>query len=89
MAHKKKLPPGLDEVVTEADLDRFMTGDPVFAEAPERTWPAVVLAVIVAATVGVVAGVLVAPYVTGLQVSIAVGFAVTGIAAFYTTAFDG
>ena len=82
----KKTHPGLDEVVTDAEVDRFITGDtePTFIEAPERRWPVTAFGAVVAATVGVLAGFAVAPFLSVLQLFIIIGLGVGTAAAILT-----
>ncbi len=53
----KKTHPGLDQVLTDEALDEFINGVPLaLEEPPPRVWPNVILAALVGAALGIVAG---------------------------------
>lgn len=61
--------PGLDEVMSESTLEAFTGGEPpVLEEPPPRKWPTVVLTAGIASVVSMVIGILIAGFVTVLQV---------------------
>jgi hypothetical protein len=69
----KKTHPGLDEVLTDEALDAFIWGPYDDLEGPPvRLWPRFLTVAAVCLTTGVVAGVLVAPFVTWVHVVLTV-----------------
>ena len=74
--------PGLDEVMSDQKLEAFTGGHPpVLEEPPRRMWPAFLLSCSIASVVSVVIGILIADYVTVLQVLFVVACIVSAVAA--------
>lgn len=61
----RKTHPGLDQVMTDEALDAFIDGVPLALEEPPvlRLWPAVLLAALSAAGIGLIVGLALGPYV--------------------------
>lgn len=65
----KKTHPGLDEAMSDEALEAFMDGAPTWVTEPARSlWPVTAYVSILALTVGLILGILLADLVTALDV---------------------